>query len=226
MTTKITKSPVEQRDIGWLRPYALNAKEHDDKQVSKIAASMDKFGWIGNPIVANPAGDILAGHGRRLAALKRGMKQVPVEIISGLTEEEERAYRLADNRVAISNIDTGILQQELAGMSFDLDDIFDKKELDFMIADMGALNSDAFIADLDAAVTRQVEETAATLAAVDGKQVKIEKALGFKSIKGKDERYVTIFMSQLEAETGKTAAEAFIDFVKHFTPTDTSLVTA
>jgi len=224
--TKITKAKTELRDIDTIFPYELNAKVHDEKQVEKIAKSINRFGWVGNPIVVNAAGIILAGHGRRLAAISMGMRQVPVEVISGLTVEAERAYRLADNRVAISNIDTDILQKELADLSFDMDGIFDKKELDFMVADMGEMNVGAFVDDLDAAVVRQTDETVATLAAVDEKEVQISKALGFKSIKGKDERFVAIFMAQLEGETGKTGAEAFVEFVKHFAPVDKSVVTA
>jgi hypothetical protein len=223
---KAPESKAAWRNIDTIYPYELNIKEHDEKQVEKIAASIEQFGWRGNPIVVNDAGVILAGHGRRLAAIKRGMKQVPVEVVSGLTPDEERAYRLADNRVAVSNIDTSMLQRELADLSFDLSSIFDKKELDFMIADMGAINTDAFVTNLDEAITKQAEETVATLAAVAEVEIKIDKALGFKAIKGKDERYVAMFMAQLMGETGKPAAEAFIEFVKHFSPVAKSVVSA
>lgn len=212
----MTAPNIELRPIADVRPYELNAKVHDDKQVEKIAASIKKFGWRGNPIVVNEQGVILAGHGRRLAALSLGLKVVPVEVVSGLTEDEQRAYRLADNRVAISNIDTDILQRELEGLDFDMTGIFDKKELDFLSADMGELNESAFVVDLDAALEAQDVETVRQIEEADEKEVKIDKALGFKSIKGKDERLVAVFMAQLEDETGKTGAEAFIDFIRIF----------
>ena len=206
-------------------PYALNAKVHDPAQVKRIAKSIKELGWD-QPIVVDKHGVIIKGHGRRLAAISLDMDKVPVWIRDDLTEDQVRAARLADNRVAISNIDTDILQQELAGLSFDLEGIFDKKELDFLEADMGELNAGAFVEDLDAAIAAQDIETVQKVAEVDEKEVRIDKALGFKSIKGKDERLVAIFMAQLEGDTGKTGAEAFIDFVRVFSANvDKSLVT-
>lgn len=210
----MSKPDIEMWSVSKIIPYELNAKIHDEKQVSKIANSIDKFGWRGNPIVVNEDGVILAGHGRRLAALELGLSKVPVTVVSGMTQDEQRAYRLADNRVAVSNIDADILQKELASLNFDLDGIFDKKELDFMIADMGDMKVDAFVADLDAEVAAQAAETIAKIEEVDGRSISIDKALGFKTVKGKDERHIARFMAQVEAETGKTGAEAFVAFIQ------------
>lgn len=208
------KKKIEMWDVAKVHPYAQNAKIHDAKQVEKIAASIEKFGWRGNPIVVNDDGVILAGHGRRLAALKLGLAKVPVEVVSGLSEDEQRAYRLADNRVALSDIDSGLLQKELADMNFDLTGIFDKKELDFLEADLGDFNEAAFVDDIEVEVAKQSEESAKKVEEVDAREVKIEKALGFKSIAGKDERHVARFMAQIEADTGKVGSEAFVDFIK------------
>lgn len=196
--------------IDKITPYPLNAKIHDEKQVAKIAASIKKFGWRGNPIVVNDKGVILAGHGRHLAATLLGMTEVPVEVVSGLSEEEQRAYRLADNRVAISNIDSDLLQQELSTLDFDMAGIFDKKELVFLEADLGAVNEGAFVVDLDAAIEDQDRETVAAVAAADEKEVPIAKALGFKAVKGKEERIVATFMALIEEQTGFKGAAAFV----------------
>ena len=208
------KKKIEMWDVAKVHPYAQNAKIHDDKQVEKIAASIEKFGWRGNPIVINEEGVILAGHGRRLAALKLGLTKVPVEVVAGLSEDEQRAYRLADNRVAISDIDSGLLQKELADMDFDLAGIFDKKELDFLEADLGDFNTQAFVDDIDKEVAKQGEESAKKVEEVDARAVKIDAALGFKTIEGKDERHVARFMAQIEADSGLVGAEAFVSFVK------------
>lgn len=205
---------IQLWEIDKVHPYALNAKIHDAKQVEKIAASIKKFGWRGNPIVVNEQGVILAGHGRRLAAISLGLKKVPVEVVSGLSEDEQRAYRLADNRVAISDIDSSLLQQELADMDFDLEGIFDKKELDFLAADLGNFNEQAFVDDIEVEVAKQSEEATKKVEQADNNDVKIDKALGFKTIKGKDERHVAKFMAQIEADTGLAGAEAFVTFVK------------
>lgn len=212
--SEVTKPTHELWDIDRVLPYEKNAKLHDPKQVEKIATSIKKFKWRGNPILVNEQGVILAGHGRRLAAISLGLKKVPVEVVKGLTNEEQRAYRLTDNRVAISNIDTELLKLELLSLdSFDMNGIFDKKELNFMEADLGELNVDAFVDDLDAEIEQQAIETEQTLKEADEKEVPVAKALGFKSIKGKDERSVAIFMAQIEEQTGKTGAEAFIAFI-------------
>lgn len=203
-------------DIERLVPYEKNAKHHDDKQVAKIAASIKKYGWRGNPIIVDENGVILAGHGRRLAAVSLGIKQVPVEQITDMGEDEKKAYRLADNRVAISHYDSDLLQQELIdlGVTAGLDDIFDKKELNFLEADLGQLNTDAFVDDLDGAIEAQAAETIRTVAEADEKPVAISKALGFKTIKGKDERVIAIFMAQLEEQTGKKGADAFVAYAE------------
>jgi len=206
---------IEMWDVSRPTPYALNAKIHDDAQVGKIAASIKKFGWRGNPIVVDENDEILAGHGRRLAAIKLGLLKVPVEQITDMTEAEKKAYRLADNRVAISNLDTDLLTQELATMDIDsLDGIFDSKELSFVVADLGELNTDAFVADLDHEIAEQEKETASTIEAIADKPVAISKALGFKNIRGADERAVAMFMAQLEADSGKVGADAFMEFIR------------
>jgi len=207
------KPIIEIRNISEIEPYELNAKIHDEKQIERIAKSIAEFGWD-QPIVVDKDGVIIKGHGRRLAAMKLGYSQVPVLVRSDLTDEQVRAARLADNRVALSDIDTELLQKELATLDFDLDGIFDKKELDFIVADLSEMKLEAFVNDLDSEVAKHSEETSRKIEEVDARSVKIEKALGFKSISGKDERYVAHFMAQVESETGKVGADAFVSFVR------------
>lgn len=196
-----------------LIPYEKNAKIHTPAQISKIAASIKKFGWRGNPIVVDKDLVIIAGHGRRLAGIELGMPEVPVIVAADLTEDEIKALRLADNRVAISDIDADLLKQELGEITIDLDDIFDKKELDFVVADIGEISTGAFMVDLESEVAAQNAETSRKIEETDERPVKIDKALGFKSIQGRDERVVARFMAQIEAETGKTGADAFVTFI-------------
>lgn len=198
-------------DLDKIHPYDLNAKIHDDKQVDRIAKSIQEFGWS-QPIVVDKAGTIIAGHGRRLAAQKLGLSKVPVWVRDDLSPDQVRALRLADNRVALSDIDPSVLQKELADLDFDLTGIFDKKELDFLEADLGDFNEQAFVEDIDEEVARQSEESHEKVRAADAGDVKIEAALGFKTIKKNQERHVAAFMAQVEEETGLTGADAFVDF--------------
>jgi ParB-like chromosome segregation protein Spo0J len=98
MDLVIAPSQIETWPIDQLRPYARNAKIYGTDQVAKIAASMAKFGWNVPCMVADD-GELIAGHGRVLAAAVLGLKDVPVSRLSHLDEAERRAYRIADNKL-------------------------------------------------------------------------------------------------------------------------------
>lgn len=105
---------VVYRDVSELIPYARNARTHSDEQVARIAASIKEFGWT-NPILIDGENGIIAGHGRVLAARKLGLEKVPTIELSGLTEEQKRAYILADNRLALdAGWDEEMLKLEFA----------------------------------------------------------------------------------------------------------------
>ena len=120
-----------------LQPYARNAKTHGADQVAKIAASMAEFGWTVPCLVAED-GELIAGHGRILAAEQLGLTEAPVIVLGHLTEAQRRAYRLADNRLAESPWDEALLAgelQELAADDFDLSLVgFSDAELDQLLA--------------------------------------------------------------------------------------------
>ncbi len=131
---RIETWPVER-----LRPYAGNAKMHGQDQVAKIAASMAKFGWTVPCMVADD-GELIAGHGRVLAASMLGLQEVPVIRLSHLDEAERRAYRIADNRLTeMGEWDEAILREEIAGLlaeDFDLSLLgFDDEDLDALLRD-------------------------------------------------------------------------------------------
>jgi len=104
---------IETWPIDRLRPYARNAKMHDKDQVARIAASMAKFGWTVPCLVADD-GELIAGHGRVLAATMLGLKDVPVIRLGHLDESERRAYRIADNKLTEGPWDDAALRDEIA----------------------------------------------------------------------------------------------------------------
>ena len=107
---------VTWRSVEQLIPYARNARTHSDEQVAQIAASVREFGWT-NPVLVDEADGIIAGHGRVMAARKLGMDQVPVIVLSGLTEAQKRAYIIADNKLALNaGWDEEMLRAELADL--------------------------------------------------------------------------------------------------------------
>lgn len=104
---------VEYRDIGELIPYARNARTHSDEQIAQIAGSIRAFGF-NNPILVDKESGVIAGHGRLLAARKLGLNVVPVIELSHMSEEDRRAYIIADNQIALkSGWDAELLSIEL-----------------------------------------------------------------------------------------------------------------
>jgi DNA modification methylase len=90
---------VTYEEIPNLVPYARNARTHSKRQIRQIAASIKTFGFT-SPVLVNRSRMIIAGHGRVDAAKLLGMKSVPTICLENLTEDEIRAYILADNRLA------------------------------------------------------------------------------------------------------------------------------
>lgn len=76
-----------------------NARTHSNKQIRQIAESIKRFGF-NNPVLVDDGGTIIAGHGRVEAAKLLGMDDVPTLRLSHLSATEQRAYVLADNRLA------------------------------------------------------------------------------------------------------------------------------
>ena len=97
-----------------LVPYSRNAKAHPPGQVQKIANSIKRFGWTGNPIVVDRNKVVIIGHGRLLAAKQLNLETVPVVFADDMTEEDVKAYRLADNKTNESEWLENYLSEELA----------------------------------------------------------------------------------------------------------------
>lgn len=194
-------------------PYENNVKKHPLEQVARIKQSMLQFG-IDQPIVVDKDGVIIKGHGRRLAMLELGMKELPVLVRDDLTEEQVKAARIADNRVAISDVDTDMLRAEMASLmeSVDLSGIFDESELTFSTADLGEINSEAFVVDLNAAVDAQEADTRERMEKAQSRRVPIAKAFGFKDVSGATEKLVNRLMAFIEHQTGQKGEQALATY--------------
>lgn len=127
------KVRVEQRRLEDIRPYERNPRKNENA-VEAVAESIRRFGWQ-QPIVVDEEGVILAGHTRYKAAELLGLDEVPVLVARGLTEEQARAYRLADNRLAeLALWDFDKLEEELGKLE-DFD--FEEMGIDFSFLDYG-----------------------------------------------------------------------------------------
>jgi DNA methylase/ParB-like nuclease domain len=113
---------ITYRAITDLIPDPRNARTHPKRQIDQLKASIQEFGFT-NPILVDPGGHIIAGHGRLQAARAMGFADVPTIILSGLSEVQKRALRIADNKIALNaGWDLEILQQELGELaSIDVD---------------------------------------------------------------------------------------------------------
>ena len=108
---------VTYRAISDLVPDPRNARTHPKRQIEQLKKSIEAFGFT-NPILADPEGHIIAGHGRLQAARALGFSEVPTIILSGLSDTQKRALRIADNKIALNaGWDLEILQQELGELA-------------------------------------------------------------------------------------------------------------
>jgi ParB-like chromosome segregation protein Spo0J len=128
---------IEQWPIDRLKAYARNSRTHSPEQLAALSKSIERFGFT-NPVLAAPDGTIIAGHGRVQAALRLGMKIVPVIVADGWTDDERRAYVITDNQLALeAGWDEDLLKlelRELEAAEFDLGLTgFDAKALDKLL---------------------------------------------------------------------------------------------
>ena len=114
---------IQQVSIGSLTPYANNPRTHSASQLDRLVQSLKEFGFT-NPLLVGDDMQIVAGHGRLMAAQALGLETVPVIKLSHLTEDQKRAYVIADNQLALnSGWDDDLLQAELQALGdvgFDL----------------------------------------------------------------------------------------------------------
>ena len=137
-----------------LIPYVNNARTHSQEQVNKLRGSLREFGFI-NPVIIDSDFNVIAGHGRLMAAKEEGIEEVPCVLVDYLTETQKKAYILADNRYAQdAGWDEELLRLEiesLEGMDFDVSLTgFDDQEIADLFADgesTGAEDDDFDLSD-------------------------------------------------------------------------------
>ena len=118
-----TTTEMQLVTIEKLVPYVNNARTHNPQQILKLRSSLREFGFI-NPIIIDREYNVIAGHGRILAAKEESIKEVPCVFVDYLTPAQKKAYILADNRMAMdAGWDEELLRGEietLQGADFDI----------------------------------------------------------------------------------------------------------
>ena len=143
-----TTERFEKVNIDRLVPYARNARTHSKEQILQIRASLREFGFV-NPVIVDKDLNVIAGHGRILAAKEEGITEVPCVFAEHLTEAQKRAYILADNRLALNaGWDAEMLSVELADLQaadFDVSLLgFDDAEINKLLGGMEDVKDDDF----------------------------------------------------------------------------------
>lgn len=151
-----TTTELNLVSIDKLIPYVNNARTHSPEQINKLRASLREFGFI-NPVIIDKDFNIIAGHGRVLAARAEGIQEIPCVLVDYLTEAQKKAYILADNRMAMdAGWDEELLKVELEsleGEAFDLSLTgFDEKELADLFKEDSEIQDDDY--DLTAALEK------------------------------------------------------------------------
>jgi len=122
-----------------LIPYALNSRTHSDEQVAQLAASIREFGFT-NPVLVDESNNLIAGHGRLLAARKLRLETVPAIVVTGLDDRRRRALVIADNKLALNaEWDQGALSVELEDLAGDFGELmgFSEEELALLLKENG-----------------------------------------------------------------------------------------
>ena len=127
-TTEMTLVSIDK-----LIPYINNARTHSPEQIIKLRSSLREFGFI-NPVIVDKDYNIIAGHGRVIAAKAENFTEVPCVLVDHLTEAQKKAYIIADNRMALdAGWDEELLRVEIEALQAEAFDVsltgFDDKEI-------------------------------------------------------------------------------------------------
>lgn len=155
-----TTTEMQLVAVSKLIPYVNNARTHSAEQVMKLRSSLREFGFI-NPVIIDREFNVIAGHGRILAAKEEGILEVPCVFVDYLTEAQKKAYILADNRMAMdAGWDEELLRIEIEALQSDDFDIgltgFDESE----IADLFGSDDTSGVKDDDYDLSAALEKAA------------------------------------------------------------------
>lgn len=175
MALKIEYLPIEE-----LIPYANNARVHGGQQIDEIVASIKEFGFT-SPILIDENNVLIAGHGRIKAGKIVGLVKLPCIRLAGLSENQKKALRIADNQIPMNaSWDLDLLMQEVQELDlaeFDLSILaFDEKMLDSLL-------SDNELVDLDGGTEEAKNESTRKYLRIDKEKIPITEEESSKLIK-------------------------------------------
>jgi ParB-like chromosome segregation protein Spo0J len=144
MKDMMGKLNIEIVGIDEIKESNYNSRIHSEAQVEKIANSIAEFGFV-NPIIIDDENEIIAGHGRFMAAKHLNLNEVPTIKLTHLTDDKKRAFIIADNKIALSGEwDYDMLKEEF--------DIILKSEMDIDLLGFNRKFIDSMFKEKDADV--------------------------------------------------------------------------
>ena len=159
--TSFSPDSVVQIERTKLNPYKNNPRTHSEAQVDRLVTSLKEFGFV-NPILVDKELNVVAGHGRLMAAGILNLETVPTITLDHLTEEQKKAYVIADNQLALAaGWDDDLLQSELVALAdagFDLTKLGWGDEIPTFgeDIDLSVLDDDEDLSDFAAGVRRGI----------------------------------------------------------------------
>lgn len=221
MTTEldISSLSIEAWDLDALTPSVNNHKKHTDETVRRLAKSMNRLGQI-QPVLVDKDGEIIAGHGRHLAAKLLGWAKVKV-IQLPVDKKTAIEMRIADNTTSNQNIDGQLLAKELREAGVELN------ELDAFIQDDGlmslihadleddlGIDDTALANDINASVEDFAAEGERRMEDVENEDTPLRRVFGFTKVSPRQARVLQDFMGVVTKETGlDDPAEALATWV-------------
>lgn len=161
---------IEEIEIAKLKPYAKNAKKHGAAQVEKLKASIQEFGFL-TPCLIDKEFNLIAGHGRLAAAKELQLEKVPCVFVEGLSDDQRRAFILADNRLGeLGEWDMDLVSEELKALN---DNGFTLELTGFEFDDI--TSDDIDFSDLDEQANKIEEEQPAEAKTKAGQIFKLGK---------------------------------------------------
>lgn len=218
---------IRRVDAKKLIPYKNNAKKHSDSQIEKLANSIKEFGFI-SPILIDKEFNVIAGHGRLMAAQKLNLDKVPCAFVEGLTEAQRRAYILADNRLAeFGQWDNELVAVEIGeletmDLGFDISD-FDFPEYKEPESDLGSYygdererTNDAY--NLDIAHNSELTKDFWQMPVIENDGFVPERLIGFNYAKSSDDKATGIhfFVDDYQFERVWNSKEKYTDILKEY----------
>lgn len=217
--------PIEflQVEIEKIRPYENNAKVHSQDQIDRIAKSIQEFGFV-SPCLIDRENNLIAGHGRLMAAQQIGLLKVPCVFVEGLTDVQKKAYILADNKLAeFSTWDADLLNQELQDISeINLDFAgleLEEMELNFedgYFGDERQRTNNAY--NLDIAKRMQATDDFWQMPVIENDGYTPEKLIGFNYAKTSKEKSAGIhfFLDDYQFERIWNDPQKYVDILKEY----------